>query len=163
MLKNCSDFSGQGSFYGYTHTCKLHTEVMSWISAAYEYVSIMHGPYLKRTQLLCIMCTVCDQAALVCHGPHVCVNLSCLYCGFLSCMQSGCSLAVALHQQQDGHETIWGHSVFLKYLNALIKNLHQPAYTHVHKAVPLVWGLLRLTPINPLPLVSRELLNFIYT
>ena len=38
MLKNCSHFSGQGSYYGYTQTwTKLHTEVMNWISgASYE-------------------------------------------------------------------------------------------------------------------------------
>ena len=28
----------------------------------------MHGPYLKRTQLLCVICIVCEQAVLVYHG-----------------------------------------------------------------------------------------------
>ena len=35
MLTNCSHFSSQGSYYGYTQTwTKLHTEVMNWISGA---------------------------------------------------------------------------------------------------------------------------------
>ena len=47
----CSHFPGQGSYYGYTHTwTKLHNEVMSWILALMNV--IMHGPYLKQTQLL---------------------------------------------------------------------------------------------------------------
>ena len=33
---------------------KLYNEVISWISGAYEPV-IMHGPYLKRTQLLYVI------------------------------------------------------------------------------------------------------------
>ena len=40
----------------YTHAwTKLHNEVMSWISGAVYMSVIMHGPYLKQTQLLCVI------------------------------------------------------------------------------------------------------------
>ena len=27
--------------------------------------------YLKQTQLLCVICTACEQPGLVCHGPQL--------------------------------------------------------------------------------------------
>ena len=55
----------------YTHTwTKLHKEVMSWISGAVYMSVIMHGPYLKRMQLLCMICQYRLWAACPCpcHG-----------------------------------------------------------------------------------------------
>ena len=54
--------------------------------------------YLKRTQLLCVICTVCEQTAFVCHGPQ------------LSCVRrlhsSGCTPTLrsgsSLHRRDSG-------------------------------------------------------------
>ena len=59
----------------YTHTwTKLHTEVMSSISGAYDHdrVLVMHGalPEVNSTTVS-VICTVCGQPALVCHGPQL--------------------------------------------------------------------------------------------
>ena len=53
----------------------------------------MHGLYLNT---ICMICTVCEQPALVCHvmvrGCHTYVNLSCLCSsGFTSTLHSGSS------------------------------------------------------------------------
>ena len=76
---------------------------MSWISFI-DYA----WTYLKRTQLLCMICTVCEQPALVCpclplsvmvNSCHACVNLSRLRSlGFTPTLRS----AVALHRRDSG-------------------------------------------------------------
>jgi len=52
----------------YTHAwTKLHKEVVSWLISGAIYMSvIMHGPYLKRTQLLCVICWYHLWAACPC-------------------------------------------------------------------------------------------------
>ena len=87
----------------------------------------MHG--VKRTQLLCVICTVCEQPALVCHGPQLpCVrclrssidNTVLYHLWFLGLpSRQRCALAVALHQHDCGL-AISHARVFMKYLNALI-------------------------------------------
>ena len=58
-----------------------------------------------------------------------------------------------LYWQWAGHKITRGHPVLMKYLNVLIYNVQyiwQQAskHTHMHNAVPLVWGLFRLAPIK---------------
>ena len=55
----------------------------AWTKWSYELnlrclrVLIMHGHYLKRTQLLCTICTICEQPVLVCHGQQLpCMRLT---------------------------------------------------------------------------------------
>ena len=63
-------------------------------------MSVDHAwPYLKRTQLQCVICThVCEQPALVCHGQQLpCVRRLCSS-GFTPMLRS----AVALHRRDSG-------------------------------------------------------------
>ena len=60
-----------------THTLGLNFTLTLWAHLWHLWVFIMHGPYLKRTQLLCMICNICEQPALVCHGPQLpCVRLN---------------------------------------------------------------------------------------
>jgi len=52
---SCSHFACQGSYYA-THTFGLNFTMKSWAEFLAPFMSvIMHGPYLKRTQLLCVI------------------------------------------------------------------------------------------------------------
>ena len=53
-----------------THTLGLNT-IKSWAESLALMSVIMHCPYLKRTQLLCVIGNVCEQPALFCHGPQL--------------------------------------------------------------------------------------------
>ena len=62
---------------------RLHAHLDQTSHYSYElnfwhlWVLIMRGPYLKRTQLLCVICTVCDQPTLACHSLQLpCVHLT---------------------------------------------------------------------------------------
>ena len=69
---SCSNFTCQGSYYT-THTLGLNFTIKSWAESLALMSVIMHGPYLKRTQLLCVIwrsMTICEQPALVCHGSQ---------------------------------------------------------------------------------------------
>ena len=68
----------------------------------------------------------------------------------LSTLHSGSSPALPFTSSAQGH------SIFGKYLNAHLKftvygrkqaNKHVDIHTHFRNVVPLMWGLLRLTPI----------------
>ena len=53
---SCSHFSIQGSYYGYTlHTLGLNFTMKSWAESLALMSVIMHGPYLKWTQLLYVI------------------------------------------------------------------------------------------------------------
>jgi len=68
---SCSHFSAQGSYYA-IHTLGLNFTMKSWTESLVLMSAIMHGPYLKQTQLYCAWFdgTVCEQPALVCHFPQ---------------------------------------------------------------------------------------------
>ena len=51
---SCSHFSDQGSYYT-THMLGLNFTMKSWAESLALTSVIMHGPYLKRTQLLCVI------------------------------------------------------------------------------------------------------------
>ena len=61
-----------------THTHLDQTSHYSYeLNFWHLWVLIMHGPYLKRTQLLCVICTVCEQPTLACHSLQLpCVHLT---------------------------------------------------------------------------------------
>ena len=71
----CSHFFGQWSYYGYTYILtELHTEVMSWISHAYECRLCMGLPEVNSTTVHDLY-YVYEQSALVCHGQQLpCVH-----------------------------------------------------------------------------------------
>ena len=105
----------------------------------------MHGSYLKLPQI------VCEQPAI--DGWSLAAvtkqEVSCCKCFHLS--------NLGLPTLHSGHSPSWsarGHSVFGKYLCAFkIYGIWPQANRHTHascNAVPLVWGSLRLAPINPL-------------
>ena len=54
--------------------------------------------YLKRTQLLCVICTVCEQTAFVCHGPQLSCVRRLRSSGFTPMLRSGSSL----HRRDSG-------------------------------------------------------------
>ena len=56
-----------------TPTLRLNFTMKSWAESLALMSVIMHGLHLKWTRLLCVIwhyCTVCEQPALVCHGPQ---------------------------------------------------------------------------------------------
>ena len=51
----CSHFFGQGTYYA-THTLGLNFTMRSWAKSLAPFMSvIMHDPYLKQTQLPCVI------------------------------------------------------------------------------------------------------------
>ena len=57
--------------------------------------------FLKRTQLLCVICTDCEQPALVCHGPQLPCVRHLHSSGFMPTLRSGSSPSPT--QQRAGH------------------------------------------------------------
>ena len=99
--------------------------------------------YLKRAQLLCVICTVCEQPAalsVMVHGCHACVNSSRLRSsGLTPTLRSGSSPSPT--RQRAGHT----HA----------RNYHTYIHTTSANAVTLVWGSLRLAPTSKaLPSIS---------
>ena len=101
-----------------------------------------------------MICTVCEQPGLVCHGPHLS-----LFLGRSS--RQRCALAIALHQCNSRLGILHArnypsgfdlHEIFeYAYLKFMVYGRKQ-TYTCTHNfckinAVTLVWGSLRLAPI----------------
>ena len=121
----CSHFSSQGSYYGYTHTwTKLHTEVVVFMSV------IMHGSYLKQTQLLCVIWRYCLWAAWPCLSLSA-VAMCAITSLQASFMPTGCALALARVQ-------IWNVRI-CPYMN-------MQTYTRVLQCSPTSVGLAQARP-----------------
>ena len=106
---------------------------------------------MKRTQLLCVICTVCEQPVLsvMVRSCHACVNLSRLCSsGFTPTLRSAvvalhrrCS-ALGLSHARNYPRTFGLHEIF-KCAHLLTASIH----THnFRNAVTLVWGSLGLAP-----------------
>ena len=69
---SCRHFSTQGSYYVFTHAwTKLHSEVMSSISATYECHYAWPLPKANSTTVRDLMVyTICEQPALVCRDSQ---------------------------------------------------------------------------------------------
>ena len=109
-----------------------------------------------------VICTVCEQPALVCHGPQwvaMCVLSS--FLGLPS--RQRCVLAVAPHQRDSGMDLshtrnyLWMYSLHEIFTCAYLKftvygHKQTDRQTDIHttsaNAVTLVWGSLRLAPIT---------------
>ena len=93
----------------------------------------MHGTYLKQRQPLCVICTVCEQPALVCHGPQLpCMcqlQSSLLLVAFKLIMRSGSSLRAE-------HETFVS---FVKCLNVVIYKIYG-IWPQASKQAELSWS-----------------------
>ena len=96
---SCSNFSGQGSYYSYTHTFGLNFTMKSWAEFLALMNDIMHGQYLTQTQLLYLIwwyrlwaaCPCLSSSAVTTIGEeldscrvtfheratHTCLNLEC--------------------------------------------------------------------------------------
>ena len=61
----CSHFSDKGRYYGCTHA-GLNFTMKSGAESLVLMSVIMHGPYLKQTQLLCMIWQYCLWAACPC-------------------------------------------------------------------------------------------------
>ena len=104
----------------------------------------MHG----LTSTIGVICTVCEQPALVCHRScHMCVNVVFVPRALFtptSTLRSG-------HIARTKLRTFGLHEIFkCAYLKFTVYG-HKPTDIHTHascNAVTLVWGLLRLAPIN---------------
>ena len=64
-----SHFSSQGSYYA-THTLGLNFTKKYWAKSLTLMSVIMHGSYLKRTQLLCVIWWYCLWPACACLSFH---------------------------------------------------------------------------------------------
>ena len=131
----CSHFSGQGSYYSYTHTwTKLHNEVMSWIFGAYECHYAWPLPEANST-------TVCDLTV----PYHLWTACPCLSWSTVAIV----SRSISMELDSEGLKTfslacmhpfiqfkflVYGYTVVDIYTNASCN------------AVSLVWGSLMLTP-----------------
>ena len=133
---SCSHFACQGSYYA-THTLGLNFTIKSWAKSLALMSVIMHGPYLKRTQRLCVIWRHCMSAACpclnLCHGSQsrfhrrgVNMNVEWTWICFSTCAN--------LKSVRFFKFSVYGHT---------------QTYIHTHassNAVMLVWGLLRLAP-----------------
>ena len=135
---------------------KLHAE-MSWIASVYECRLCIILTW-SNLNWQCIICTVCEQPAIDSWSVAAVtrcrrrLNLSRLC---YSCQR--CTLAVAQHCPSPSYLlSARGHSIFEKYFNAHLKFMvygrkqTSMLQTHFRNAVQLVWGSLRLVPINKL-------------
>ena len=124
--------------------------VMSWFSCAYQCRLCMDLPEVNSTTVHDLHC---EQPALVCHGPQLpCVN----FLGLPS--RRRCALAVALHGRGRGLGISHARNYPRTFsLHEIFKCTHLKIYniwplTDIHttskNTVTLVWGSLRLAPIN---------------
>ena len=118
-------------------------------------MSVDHAwPYLKRTQLQCVICThVCEQPALVCHGQQLPCVRRLRSSGFTPTLGS----AVALHRRDSGlgisharlPEELGLHEMRSFKIYGIWPQVSKQTYTQLpQKQSRLVWGSLRLAPIN---------------
>ena len=119
---SCSHFFGQWSYYGYTHALtKLWSFSLVLVELNFSrlWVSIMHG----LTWILCVICTVCEQPALVCHGLQLPCVLTWVvfvpWASFMSTLHSGSSPS-PMRQRAGPIACTKLRSVFMKYLHTLI-------------------------------------------
>ena len=133
-------FSGQGSFYGYTHAwTKLHKQVISWISGAYE--CYYAWPLLEANSTTVHNLTVPSVSSLplsvMVRSWHACVNLSHLHSRLLHADWLCSSFSMCANLK-------------CIYLFVQIKFRYMTTHKHTHascNALPLVWSLLGLAPI----------------
>ena len=109
-----------------------------------------------------VICTVCEQPAVDAVSVPSCCDkqeIRCRACLNLSHLRYCCrrhTLAVAQHCHspiEAAYKCIHEDVQFGRYLNAHLKftvygRKHRYIHTHFRNAVPLVWGSLRLAPIN---------------
>ena len=124
---------------------KLYAQIMSWVFGVYGCCLFMALTWSASTtvvsSLLLKVCSCTNHKQVAMHASTS--------VGFTSGQQC-CPQAVR------SKDTTWGHSSFIKYLNALFtiysnghKQTNRHAYTGFCSEVPLVWDLVKLTPINP--------------
>ena len=121
-----------------THTLELNFTMKSWAESLVLMSVIMHGPYLKRTHLLCVIWWYCLWAACPC------LSLSTVAMRALTLVifAPGFFHAGRLHSS-------FSTCAKLK-CTYLFVNGHTQTCKHTHAsciAVSLVWGSLRLAPI----------------
>ena len=124
----------------------------------------MHGlTRLKPTQLLCVICTVCEQPGLFRRGPQLSSFL-----GLPS--RRRCALAVALHRRDSWLSILYArnyprtfdlHEIFkcarLKF--TVYGRKHRYIHTTFANAVTLVQGSLRLDPTTIAAIIVVSLSN----
>ena len=99
----CSYFSGQRSYYGYTHAwTKVHNEVMSWISGSYGCHYVWPLPEVNSTTVGDLSVCSLPLHVMVC-SCHACVNLSRFTPGFFH--TDAVLLQVAFRRPWAGHGT----------------------------------------------------------
>ena len=115
-----------------------------------------HISVLPPLLQMCVNFTVCEQPALVCHGPQ----LPCVcWVVFASRPSHRRCILASLMRQRPGHnrmhETTFDlHEIFkCAYLN--LRYMAASIRTTSANAVTLVWGSLRLAPIIPRVLFTQ--------
>ena len=99
--------------------------------------------YLKQTQLLCVICTICEQPTFVCHGPQLPFVHYSLWVSFTPTLCSDSSPSPTIDPRFSPCE-IFKHA-HLKF--TVYGHKQASIHTHVRNAVTLVWGSLRLASI----------------
>ena len=127
MLTNCSHFSGQGSYYGYTHAwTKLQTKVMSWI--IWRLWGCMALTWSKLNNCVWFVSSVSSlPLSVMVRGCHACPNLSRLRSGFLS---RRWALAVGPSSTAGWHETSLRGIFKCAHLKFMVHGYKQ-AYTRI--------------------------------
>ena len=130
----------------YTHAwTKLHNEVMSWISGVVSLSVIMHGPYLKRAQLLCVIwwyhlwvacpCLSMDNTVVLYYPWSIMVRRR-AFIDVDLVHRTGICFSTCANLKPVCSIGIWSHADIHTYTSS--------------NAVTQVWGLLRLAPISNL-------------
>ena len=131
---SCSHFSSQRSYYDFTYPwSKFHNEVMSWIAGAFE-CHYMHGPYMKQTQLLCVIWLYCLWAACPCLSWSAVAMHALTWVVFTP---GFFHTDGALWQVAGNGVTmsLWGHSIFVKCsfkIYSIWSQANKQASKHIH-------------------------------
>ena len=124
-------------------------------------ISVDYAWPLPATQLLCIICTVCEQPALVYRGPQLhCVpqlESFVLQVSFTLTLCSGSSPSPAAGWTQDYPRMLMFslHEIFKFKIYSIRRQARKQTYTHMCNAVLLVWGSLRLAQNTSLLLLDQ--------
>lgn len=126
----------------------LHWHRINWsyeLNLWHLWVSFIQGLHLKWLQLLCVICMICEQPALVCHGLNVSKQKSTMRVSTWLWVSFTLTLCPGISTSPTGFKCTNTIFIFGKYLKC--KQAIKQTNTRVRNAVSLVWDSLRLMKI----------------